>query len=106
MEQYSQEINHGKRRRREGERESKTEQNKAKPNLSDSMPVNDNTLSGELVSEFNNNGVSGFCSDGGAGKLAIDPHHHILDAIGRPEQVLHFPFDVPALSTKRQSAKI
>lgn len=65
------------------------------------MPVNDNSLSGEFVSEFNNNGVSGFCSDGRAGKLAVDPHHDILDAIRRPEQILYFPFEVPTLGTKR-----
>ena len=43
------------------------------------MPVNDNSLGVKLVSEFHNNGVSGFSLDGRPWKLAIDTHHNMPD---------------------------
>ena len=61
----------GGERRREGEAQD----------LSDSMPVNNNSLGVEFVSEINNHRVSSFGSDGRPWKLAIDPHHNIFDAI-------------------------
>lgn len=65
------------------------------------MPVNNNSLSVELVSELNNHHISSLGSDGWPRKLPVDPHHDVFDAIRRPEEVLHIPFVVPGLRTLR-----
>ena len=58
------------------------------------MPMNNNTFSMELVSQLHNNSVTSIGSDRRARKLTIDTHDDVLDAVGRPEHVLDFPFVV------------
>ena len=53
------------------------------------MPVDDDALCVELVSEVDDDGVSGFGPDGGARELAVDAHHHVLLAVRCPVNVLH-----------------
>lgn len=66
------------------------------------MPVNDNTLSVELVGELHMKGVTGLSTDCRARELAVDPHHEVLDAVRRPEHVTDLPFEVPGLGSQRQ----
>ena len=69
-------------------------------NLSAFMPVNGNSLGVKLVSEFHNNGVSGFSPDSRSWKLAIYTHHNMFQTILRPVHVFHFPFEMPSLGTQ------
>lgn len=56
------------------------------------MPVNDNSLGAELVGEVDVDDVPGLDSDSRARELAVDGHHRVLKAVGRPEPVLDIPF--------------
>lgn len=58
------------------------------------MPVNDNPLRAQLVSEVDDDGVSGLSSDGRAREPAVDGHHGSLYTVGCPEHVLHIPSEV------------
>lgn len=62
--------------------------------LSDSVPMNHNSFSIELVSELDGDRVAGPGSDRRPGKLTVDPHHYAFFAIRGPKHVLYFPLIV------------
>lgn len=57
--------------------------------LSDSMPMDDDSLGVEFVGEADDDGVAGASPDGGARELAVDAHHHVLLAVRCSEDVLN-----------------
>lgn len=65
---------------------------KLEMDLSDSMPVDDNPFSVEVVGELEVESVAGPGPNSGARKLAVDGYYHTFYAVGRPVIVFHLPF--------------
>lgn len=81
------------------ERKTKEEEKVKNKSLSDSMPVNNSSLTEKLVGESNVKNVTNFSPNSWAGKLAVDSHHNVFQAIWLSDHVLHIKLVMPHSSS-------